>query len=161
MIRLSQSSCSFCRINAFLRRSYKDTFNFNFYSNMLLLCAFEPKAHLSTFFNRCLLRIVNPTPASLQRGDSFQPYCTMDEGGIANGVHLDSSSCLESSTAWKSILKQRKRSEESTLHLWKTRMLPSQVFLTGRALRTFAGCFSTTMATLPVKTQEFGLKKAT
>ena len=40
-------------------------------------------------------------------------------------------------------------------------MLHSEVFISGRALRTFAGCLSTTMATLPVKTQEFGLKKAT
>ena len=40
-------------------------------------------------------------------------------------------------------------------------MLRSEVFLSGRALRTFAGCFSTSMATLSVKTREFELKKAT
>ena len=40
-------------------------------------------------------------------------------------------------------------------------MLPSKVFLSGRALRTFVESFSTTMETLPVKTQAFGLKKAT
>ena len=39
-------------------------------------------------------------------------------------------------------------------------MLSSEVVLSSRALRQFAGCFSTTMEVLPVKTQA-GLKKAT
>ena len=40
-------------------------------------------------------------------------------------------------------------------------MLRLKVFLSGRVLQTFAECFSTTMTTLPAKTQKFGLKKAT
>ena len=40
-------------------------------------------------------------------------------------------------------------------------MLRSEVFLSGRTLKTFAGYSTITMATLSVKTQEFGLKKAT
>ena len=40
-------------------------------------------------------------------------------------------------------------------------MLRLEVFLSGHALRTFAGYFPTIMAMLPVKTQEFGLKKGT
>ena len=40
-------------------------------------------------------------------------------------------------------------------------MLRSEVFLSSRALQTFAWMNSTTMAMLPVKTQEFVLKKAT
>ena len=40
-------------------------------------------------------------------------------------------------------------------------MICSTVFFSGSVLQTFAACFSTTMAMLPVKTQEFGLKNAT
>ena len=40
-------------------------------------------------------------------------------------------------------------------------MLRLEVFLSGHALQTFAGCLSTTIEMLPVKTREFGLKKAT
>ena len=40
-------------------------------------------------------------------------------------------------------------------------MLRLEVFFSCRALRTFAGCFSSAMETLPVKIQEFELKKAT
>ena len=40
-------------------------------------------------------------------------------------------------------------------------MLHSKVFLPGRALQTSAGRLSTTIKMLPVKTQEFGLNKAT
>ena len=40
-------------------------------------------------------------------------------------------------------------------------MLRSKLFLSGRALQSFVASYSTTLATVSMKTQEFGLKKVT